>query len=87
MSRPILAQVKEVRFVRESRTVNIVAPRYPTRLILERIEQVLSNCRTAEFPVALVSPEPHALDPGVLDEIGRVTNTVTRFDSSGEKVL
>ncbi|KAK3901642.1 mitochondrial inner-membrane-bound regulator-domain-containing protein [Staphylotrichum tortipilum] len=87
MSRPILAQVKEVRFVRESRTVTIVAPRYPTRLILKQIEKVLSTCRTADFPVALVSPKPGVIAPGVLDEIGRVTNTVTRFDPSGEKIV
>ncbi len=86
MSRPILAQVKEVRFVRKTRTVSIIGPRYPTRLILERIEKVVSTCRTADFPVTLVSPEPGRIDAGILDDIGRVTNTVTRFDPSGKKV-
>ncbi|KAK3298236.1 mitochondrial inner-membrane-bound regulator-domain-containing protein [Chaetomium fimeti] len=81
----ILAQVKEVRLIRESRLVSVVAPRHAAVSILDRVHEVLSNARTSDFDIDLVSPEP--LEPGVLEEVGRMTNTVTRLDASGKKVV
>ncbi|KAH6855222.1 mitochondrial inner-membrane-bound regulator-domain-containing protein [Chaetomium sp. MPI-CAGE-AT-0009] len=83
--RAILAQVKEVKLIRESRLVSVVAPRHAAVSILDRVHGVLSNARTSDFGIDLVSPE--ALDSGVLEEVGRLTNTVTRLDESGKKVL
>ncbi|KAL2259903.1 hypothetical protein VTK26DRAFT_6258 [Humicola hyalothermophila] len=83
--RAILQQVKEVRLVRESRLVSILAPKYAADMIYERMNRFLSSARTAEFPVDLVSPSP--LEPSVLEEVGRATNTVTRFDPSGKQVV
>ncbi|KAL1843889.1 hypothetical protein VTJ49DRAFT_6832 [Mycothermus thermophilus] len=83
--RHILAQVKEVRLVRDTQRVSIVATRHAAERIVERIHDVLSRCRTSEFPVDLVSSEP--LDPGVLQELGRVTHTVIRLNRSGKKVI
>lgn len=84
MPRAVLAQVKQVKMIRETRSVSVVAPRPTTDAILERINRVLSSTRSSEFPVDVVSPQP--LKPDVLEEIGRVTNTVVRFDPSGKKV-
>ncbi|KAL2142456.1 hypothetical protein VTI28DRAFT_1165 [Corynascus sepedonium] len=83
--RAILAHVKEVRLIRESRLVSVMAPKSAAEAIVDRIHGVLSKARTSEFETHLVSPEP--LEPGVLEEVGRLTNTVTRLDSSGKKVV
>jgi len=76
--------VKQVKLIRESRLVSVVAPKHAAELILERINRVLSNARTSDFAADLVSPKPMELS--VLEEVGRMTNTVTRLDRSGEKV-
>ncbi|KAL2149977.1 hypothetical protein VTH82DRAFT_7653 [Thermothelomyces myriococcoides] len=83
--RAILAHVKEVRLIRESRLVSVVAPKHTADVIVDRIHGALSNARTSEFETDLVAPE--CLEPHVLEEVGRVTNTVTRLDPSGKKVL
>lgn len=82
--RAILAHVKEVRLIRESRLVSVVAPKHTADVIVDRIHGALSNARTSEFETDLVAPE--CLEPHVLEEVGRVTNTVTRLDPSGKKV-
>lgn len=79
-----MAHVKEVKLIRESRLVSIVGPKHAAESILSRINGVLSNARTSEFAVDLVSPKP--LEPGVLEQVGRMTNTLTRLDPSGKKV-
>lgn len=61
-----------------------MAPKSAAEAIVDRIHGVLSKARTSEFETHFVSPEP--LEPGVLEEVGRLTNTVTRLDSSGKKV-
>ncbi|SPQ19694.1 550a54fb-33ab-4d36-ac77-174c6cc8d2aa [Thermothielavioides terrestris] len=83
--RAILARVKQVKLIRETRTVSIVAPKHTADSILDRINRVLSNARTSDFPVDLASPKP--LEPSILEEVGRLTNTVTRLDPSGNKVV
>jgi hypothetical protein len=65
--------------------LSITAPKHTAESILDRVYGVLSNARTSEFAVDLVSPEP--LEPSVLEELGRMTNTVTRLDPSGKKVF
>ncbi|KAL2269455.1 hypothetical protein VTJ83DRAFT_1639 [Remersonia thermophila] len=82
--RHILAQVKEVRLVRDTQRVSIVAPKHAAERIVERIHDVLSKSRTREFPADWISSEP--LDPAVLQELGRMTLTVIRLDGSGKKV-
>lgn len=84
-ARAILARVKEVKLIRESRLLSITAPKHTAESILDRVYGVLSNARTSEFAVDLVSPEP--LEPSVLEKLGRMTNTVTRLDPSGKKVF
>jgi hypothetical protein len=64
--------------------LSIVAPKPVAETILDRVNDVLSKARTSDFPVDLVSSEP--LQPGVLEEVGRITNTVARLDPSGKKV-
>jgi hypothetical protein len=76
--------VKQVKLIRETRSVSIVAPRPAAESILDRINEVLSRTRTSDFPADLISPNP--LDPNVLEEVGRMTNTLTRLDPSGKKV-
>ncbi|KAL2161206.1 hypothetical protein VTH06DRAFT_8426 [Thermothelomyces fergusii] len=83
--RDILAQIKEVRLIRGSQLVSVVAPKHAADAIVERIHGVLSGTRTSEFESGLVPPE--CLDPRILEEVGSVTNTVTRLDPSGKKVI
>ncbi|KAK4242024.1 mitochondrial inner-membrane-bound regulator-domain-containing protein [Achaetomium macrosporum] len=83
--REVLARVKQVKLIRESRLLSIVAPKPVAETILDRANDVLTKARTSDFAVDLVSSEP--LKPGVLEEVGRITNTVTRLDPSGKKVL
>ncbi|KAK4043814.1 mitochondrial inner-membrane-bound regulator-domain-containing protein [Parachaetomium inaequale] len=83
--RTILAQVKEVKLIRETRLVSVVAPRHAAESIIDRVHEVLAKARTSDFDADLVSTKP--LEPGVLEEVGRMTNTVTRLDPSGKKVV
>ncbi|KAK4125047.1 hypothetical protein N657DRAFT_616236 [Parathielavia appendiculata] len=83
--RAILDRVKQVKLIRESRLVSIVGPKHAAESILDRIHDVLSKARTSDFPVDLVSPNP--LELSILEEVGRMTNTLTRLDSSGNKVV
>lgn len=62
-----------------------MAPRTAAEAILNRINGLIMQARTEEFAVDLVSPSP--IGPAVLDEVGRLTNSVARLDSSGEKVV
>jgi hypothetical protein len=82
--RGILKSVKQVRLIHESRFVSIMAPKHAAESILYRIHRVLSNVRTSDFAVDLVSSKP--LEPSVLEELGRTTNAVIRLDPSGKKV-
>ena len=75
--------MKQVKLIRESRLVSIMASKHAAQAIVDRIVRVLSNTRTTEFAATLVSPRP--LKSGVLEEVGRTTNTVTRLDPSGKK--
>lgn len=84
LPRPLLRQVKEVKFIRESHLVSILAPKPVAESILEKINLVLSYARTTDFPAGLVSLKP--LRPDVLKEVGRMTNTATRLDQSGKNV-
>ncbi|KAK4102697.1 hypothetical protein N658DRAFT_446092 [Parathielavia hyrcaniae] len=81
----ILGRVKQVKLIRESRLLSIVGPKRPAESILDRVHDVLSQARTSDFPVDLVSPDP--LEPNILEEVGRITNTLTRLDPSGKKVV
>jgi hypothetical protein len=82
--RAILSRLKQVKLIRETRSVSIVAPRHAAESIFDRINEVLSKARTSDFPVDLISSDP--LNPNVLEEVGRMTNTLTRLDPSGKKV-
>ena len=75
--------MKQVKLIRESRLVSIMASKHAAQAIVDRIVRVLSNTRTTEFAADLVSPRP--LKSDVLEEVGRTTNTVTRLDPSGKK--
>lgn len=76
--------MKEVKLIRESRLVSVIAPKHAALSVIDRVHEILSNARTSEFDIDLISPE--ALEIGVLEEVGRLTNTVTRLDPSGKKV-
>lgn len=65
-------------------TVSILAPHKLAEVILDEINEKLKMARTASFDASLVSAG--ALDSAVLEEVGRVTNTVVRLDPSGKKV-
>lgn len=83
-TRAVMQNVKEVRLIRESGVVSILATKYAAERILERMDRFLSSARTTEFPIDSVSPTP--LEASVLEEVGRATNTITRLDPSGKKV-
>jgi len=71
--------------IRESQHISIMAPKYAAEVILDRVNRILSNTRTAEFNATHVCA-PEALVPAVLEEVGSVTNTVVRYDRSGERI-
>ncbi|KAK3331047.1 mitochondrial inner-membrane-bound regulator-domain-containing protein [Apodospora peruviana] len=65
--------------------ITIAAPRQTAELILVEINDVLEKARTTSFDARLISAR--SLDPAILEEVGRLTNTVVRHDQSGEKIL
>ena len=81
--RAVLARVKQVKLIRESRLVEIVASKLAADAIFGRIVDTLSNARSTELDLDLVSPKPPK--PAFLEEAGRATNTVIRFNPSSKK--
>ncbi len=52
--------------------------------ILWEVNKILAKAKTASFDVDLISPEP--LDTLLLEDIGRITNTLIRLDQADKKV-
>ncbi|KAM7205618.1 Mitochondrial inner-membrane-bound regulator domain containing protein [Rhypophila sp. PSN 637] len=66
-------------------TISILGKQKTTEAILSEINKALEQARTASFDAHLLSPD--ALEPAILEEVGRITNTIVRLDAFGQKVL
>ncbi|KAL2020239.1 hypothetical protein VTK56DRAFT_8665 [Thermocarpiscus australiensis] len=84
ISRAFLEPGKQIELFRQSHFVSILAPKPEAEAILDRINQVLENARTAHLSVDLVSP--NTLEPAVLEQVGTMTNTIVRLDPTGKTI-
>jgi hypothetical protein len=66
------------------KTISILAQKTAAESILLEIDSILSHAKTIHIDANLVSSKP--LDPELLEEAGRLTNTLVRLDPSSEKV-
>ncbi|KAK4145363.1 mitochondrial inner-membrane-bound regulator-domain-containing protein [Dichotomopilus funicola] len=80
----ILNHVKEIKFIRETRTICIIGPKPAAESISSRVDDVLSKTQTADFNVEDISPK--FLDSRVLTELGSLTNSALRLDKSSKKL-
>ncbi|GAB1312181.1 hypothetical protein MFIFM68171_02391 [Madurella fahalii] len=76
---------KPIKISAHTGLITIMAPKTAAEAILNRINSLILQARTDEFAVDLVSPTP--IEPAMLDEVGRLTNSVTRLDPTGKKVV
>ncbi|KAK3383565.1 mitochondrial inner-membrane-bound regulator-domain-containing protein [Lasiosphaeria ovina] len=75
---------KQIELIRPDNWVSILAPRRPAELMVAEISKVLDRARTVSLDASLVSAEP--IDPAIMDEVGRITNTAVQFDSSTNQI-
>ncbi|KAK0733696.1 mitochondrial inner-membrane-bound regulator-domain-containing protein [Lasiosphaeria miniovina] len=75
---------KQIELIRPDNWVSILAPRRPAELMVAEISKVLDRARTVSLDARLVSAEP--IDPAIMDEVGRITNTAVQFDSSTNQI-
>ncbi|KAH6630206.1 mitochondrial inner-membrane-bound regulator-domain-containing protein [Chaetomium sp. MPI-SDFR-AT-0129] len=80
----ILNHVKEIKFIRETRTICIIGPKPAAESISSRVDDVLSKTQTADFNVEDISPK--FLDSRVLTELGSLINSALRLDKSSKKL-
>ncbi|KAK1825773.1 mitochondrial inner-membrane-bound regulator-domain-containing protein [Podospora conica] len=73
----------QIEIIVSTNTVSIRAPRTRSEVILQAINNVLSKSKTRALDADLISPDP--IDPGLLEDVGRITNSVVR--SSGRQIL
>lgn len=66
-------------------TIAILAPHKTGEQTLAEINKILEQAKTTSFDAGLISA--NALDPAVLEEVGRITNTVVRLSPSGDQML
>ncbi|KAK3941918.1 hypothetical protein QBC46DRAFT_381263 [Diplogelasinospora grovesii] len=84
ISRNFLHPGKQIDLVCSTNTLSILAPKLTAELVLDKINQALERVKTVTFDAGLVSEEP--LEVAVLDEVGRITNTIVRFDPSKAQI-
>lgn len=65
-------------------TVSILGKPNTTEVILSKINQTLEQARTVSFSASILPPD--ALDPAVLHEVGQITKTIARLDSTSQQV-
>ncbi|KAK0749616.1 mitochondrial inner-membrane-bound regulator-domain-containing protein [Schizothecium vesticola] len=73
----------QIEIIVASSTVSIRAPRTRSEVILQAINNVLSKSKTGVLDADLISPEP--IDPGLLEDVGRITNSIVR--PSGRQIF
>jgi hypothetical protein len=74
----------QIELIRSEKIVRIVAPKAAAGLILQEINSVLDKAHISLFEAARVSRE--RIDQSILDEAGKITQTVIRYDESGLKI-
>jgi len=84
IARNSLGAGNQIEALRPSSTISILAQQPAAESILMEINNILSHAKTTSINVDLVSPEP--LDPELLEDVGRLTNTLVRLDTSGKQV-
>ncbi|KAK3363634.1 mitochondrial inner-membrane-bound regulator-domain-containing protein [Lasiosphaeria hispida] len=85
IARNYLEPGKQLEFFPTSKTISIMASQPVAEAVMNELNQTLEKAKTVSFPADLVSPEP--LSPGLLDDVGKITNTLVRLDDSGKQIL
>ncbi|KAI1652596.1 mitochondrial inner-membrane-bound regulator-domain-containing protein [Daldinia decipiens] len=78
MDRILLDPGEKIEAFRARKTLRIVATKTKASTLVEGLAKVLKQIDEANYPSDLIASEP--LDEAVLEEIGRITNTHTRFN-------
>ncbi|KAK5654406.1 hypothetical protein OQA88_7316 [Cercophora sp. LCS_1] len=81
----VLEEGTTVEMQSESHTISIFAPRAKAEAILLEINNLLARSKTISFSTSIVTSEP--LDPTVLDDLSRITNSLVRLNPSGDRVF
>jgi hypothetical protein len=74
----------QIELIRSERIVRIAAPKATAEFILKEIYALLEKAESRLLDASKVSPEQ--LEPSVLEEVGRMTNTVVQPTKSGSKI-
>ncbi|KAH8907401.1 hypothetical protein BR93DRAFT_878112 [Coniochaeta sp. PMI_546] len=84
ISKSLFEPGTQIELIRSERIVRIVAPKVTAELILQEINALLDQAHTRELDAARISPR--RLDQSILDEVGKITHTVVRYDKPGKTI-
>lgn len=84
ISKSLFEPGTQIEMIRSEKVVRIVAPKVTAELILQEINTLLDQARTRLLDAEQISPK--RLDQSVLDEAGKITQTVIRYDTSGNNI-
>jgi len=80
-----LGDGNRIEILRESNAISILASLPAAESVFDEISKILSKTKNAIIETSLISQEP--LDPQLLQDIGRATNTLICPDPSGKQVM
>jgi hypothetical protein len=84
IARRSLGSGNQIEAVIPRKTISILAQKAAAESILMEINKTLSCSKTIQIDTDLFSSK--SMDPELLEEVGRLANTLVRLDSSGKKV-
>ncbi|OIW30498.1 hypothetical protein CONLIGDRAFT_574312 [Coniochaeta ligniaria NRRL 30616] len=84
ISKSLFEPGTQIELIRSEKVVRIVAPKVTAELILQEINALLDQAHTRLLDATQIGPR--RLDQSVLDEVGKITNTVVRYDKSGKNI-
>ncbi|KAK3393124.1 mitochondrial inner-membrane-bound regulator-domain-containing protein [Podospora didyma] len=85
ITRDFLKDGKQIELIRPRNFMSITAPRQTAELVLREIHKILDMSRTSRFDASLISKDP--IDPVILQEAGRITNTSVFHDPSTNQIF
>ncbi|KAK0656509.1 mitochondrial inner-membrane-bound regulator-domain-containing protein [Cercophora newfieldiana] len=85
IARDTLSSGSQIEALVPSSTISIVAPKFAAEGILVEINNILCQSRTISIDRNLVASEK--LNQELLEDVGRITNTLVRFGPSGKEIL
>ena len=86
ISNRCLDQGESLEAFRNRNTLRIVASRAKTETVLSQLDETLKNIKVRHIPTVLLADPKEWIDPDLLEEVGRLTNTRVRQTANRRRV-